>query len=136
VNQHFRKVAQKLRDTVLMHTGSPAHLDTCSMMLGMEVFSCICADEYSLLIEWFDELCKHERQRVSRCANFPLSPLACINCDIASKHGLIFSPKFLRNEFFPRLKLLIFVGDTIHSTNNQFLKCRRCCKGGSEIKDQ
>jgi hypothetical protein len=96
-----------LGDTVLMHTGSPAHLDTCYMMLGMEIFSYMLADEYGLLIEWYDALCAHERSRVRRCADQALSPLACVYCDIASKHGLMFSPKFLRDEFFPRLKLLI-----------------------------
>jgi hypothetical protein len=98
-----------LGDTVLMHTGSPAHLDTCYMMLGMEIFSYMLADEYDLLVEWFDELCRHERSRVNRCADLELSPLACIYCDIASKQGLMFSPQFLRGEFFPRLKLLIDV---------------------------
>jgi len=96
-----------LGETVLMHTGSPAHLDTCYMMLGFEIFSYMLADEYGLLIEWFDKLCKHERCRVSRCADFNLSPVSCIYCDIASKQGLLFSPEFLRNEYFPRLKLLI-----------------------------
>ena len=98
-----------LGDTVLMHTGSPAHLDTCYMMAGMEIFSYLMADDYGLLIEWFDALCRHERQRVERCADFSLSPLACIYCDIASKQGIMFSPEFLRAEYFPRLKMLIDV---------------------------
>ncbi|MCL4417796.1 MAG: hypothetical protein M1365_14090, partial [Actinobacteria bacterium] len=63
-----------LGDTVLMHVGSPAHLDTCYMMAGMEFFSYLLADDYGLLIEWFDELCRHERKRVERCADFKLSP--------------------------------------------------------------
>ena len=96
-----------LGDTVLMHTGSPAHLDTCYMMAGMEIFSYLLVDDYGLLVEWFDELCKHERRRISRCADYNLSPLACIYCDIASTQGLMFSPQFLKDEFFPRLKLLI-----------------------------
>ncbi len=96
-----------LNNTVLMHTGSPAHLDTCYMMLGMDVFSYMLVDDYDLLIEWFDALCRHEMRRVDRCADYELSPLACVYCDIASKQGLMFSPKLLRDEYFPRLKLLI-----------------------------
>lgn len=96
-----------LGDTVLMHTGSPAQLDTCYMMLGMDIFSYMLADDRGLLIEWFDALCRHERRRISRCANYKLSPLACIYCDIASKQGMMFAPEFLREEYFPRLKLLI-----------------------------
>lgn len=96
-----------LNNTLLMHTGSPAHLDTCYMMLGMEIFSYLLADDYGLLIEWFDELCKHERKRVNLCADYDLSPLTCVYCDIASKTGLMFSKSFLTAEFFPRVKLLI-----------------------------
>ncbi len=95
-----------LRDTVLMHT-SYVHLDTCYMMAGMEIFSYLIADDYGLLIEWFDELCKHERRRVNRCADYNLSPIAVAECDIASKTGLMFSKEFLEAEYFPRLKLLI-----------------------------
>lgn len=96
-----------LQNTVLMHTGSPAHLDTCYMMLGMDIFSYLLMDDYWLLVEWYDELCNHERRRVSRCADYGLSPISCVYCDIASKLGLMFSPKFLRDEFFPRLKGII-----------------------------
>ncbi|MCL5986560.1 MAG: hypothetical protein M1371_08360 [Actinobacteria bacterium] len=96
-----------LKNAVLFHTGSPAHLDTCYMMAGMEVFSYLMVDDYGLLIEWFDGLCKHERRRVSRCADYELSPVACVYCDIASKTSLLFSPNFLKAEYFPRLKLLI-----------------------------
>ncbi|MCK5094783.1 MAG: hypothetical protein KAR18_08665, partial [Spirochaetes bacterium] len=96
-----------LGDTVLMHTGSPAHLDTCYMMLGMDIFSYMLVDDRGLLVEWFDALCRHEKRRISRCADYELSPLACIYCDIASKQGLMFSPGFLREEYFPRLKMLI-----------------------------
>jgi len=103
----FLMKKQWLQDTVLMHNGSPAHLDTCYMMAGMEIFSYLMVDDYGLLIEWFDELCRHERRRVNRNADYLLSPLACVYCDIASKTGLMFSEKFLRAEFFPRLKLLI-----------------------------
>ena len=103
----FLKEQSWLGDTVLMHTGSPAHLDTCYMMLGMDIFSYMLADDRGLLVEWFDALCRHEKRRISRCADFKLSPLACIYCDIASKQGLMFSPGFLRDEYFPRLKMLI-----------------------------
>jgi hypothetical protein len=103
----FLQKKEWLGDTLLMHTGSPAQLDTCYMMLGFEIFSYMLADDYGLLMELFDELIKHEIRRVKRCADYDLSPLACVFCDIASKQGLLFSPRFLRDEYFPRLKLLI-----------------------------
>lgn len=112
--EEFLTKQKYLGDVLLMHTGSPAHLDTCYMMAGMEVFSYLIADDYGLLIEWFDLLCKHEKKRVNRCADYNLSPLACIYCDIASKTGLMFSKKFLEAEFFPRLKSLV---DEWHNHN-------------------
>jgi hypothetical protein len=105
--EDFNKKQGWLGDTVLMHTGSPAQLDTCYMMLGFDIFSYMLVDDYGLLVEWFDELIKHEIGRVQKCADFELSPVSCIFCDIASKQNLLFSPQFLRDEYFPRLKLLI-----------------------------
>ena len=110
--EEFLRKQAWLGDTVLMHTGSPAQLDTCYMMLGFEMFSYLLADAPALLEEWFDVLIRHEIERVNRCADFDLSPLACVFCDIASKQNLLFSPEFLRKIYFPRLKRLI---DTWHS---------------------
>lgn len=103
-----------LNGAVLFHYGSPACLDICYMMLGMEMFSYMLADDYSLLIEFFDELCKHEIKRINLVADYKLSPVTCIYCDIASKTGLMFSGKFLRDEFFPRLKKM---NDEWHNHN-------------------
>jgi hypothetical protein len=105
--EDFRKKQGWLGETILMHTGSPAQLDTCYMMLGFDIFSYMLADDYWLLVEWFDELIKHEIGRVQKCADYELSPLACVFCDIASKQNLLLSPQFLRDEYFPRLKMLI-----------------------------
>jgi len=112
--EDFLKKQNWAGKTMLMHTGSPASLDDCYMMLGMEIFSYMIADDYGLLKEWFDELSKHEIERVNRNADYKLSPLACVYCDIASTNGLMFSKKLLEDFYFPRLKLLI---DEWHSHN-------------------
>jgi hypothetical protein len=101
-------------DAMLMHTGSPASLDDCYMMIGMEIFSYLTVDDPGLLEEWFDKLSNHEINRVRRNADYELSPLACVYCDIASTTGLMFSQKFLKDLYFPRLKLLI---DEWHNHN-------------------
>lgn len=105
--EEFLRKQKWMGDTVLMHTGSPSQLDTCYMMLGFELFSYLMADDPDLLEEWFDTLIQHEIKRVHRCADYDLSPLACVFCDIASKQSLLFSPQFLRDIYFPRLKRLI-----------------------------
>jgi len=105
--EDFSRKQSWLGSTMLMHTGSPASLDTLYMMLGMDFFSYLMFDDYGLLEEWFDLLIKHEIRRVNRNAGYKDSPLACVYCDIASKTGLLFSKAFLQNFYFPRLKCLI-----------------------------
>ena len=112
--EDFLKKQKWAQGTMMMHTGSPASLDDCYMMLGMEIFSYLTVDDPGILYEWFEELSKHEINRVKRNADYDLSPLACVYCDIASTTGLMFSKKFLKDFYFPRLKLLI---DEWHNHN-------------------
>ncbi len=48
-----------------------------------------------------------EIQRVHETADPALSPVALVYSDIAGTDQLMFSPKFLRKEFFPRLVKLV-----------------------------
>ena len=48
-----------------------------------------------------------EIQRVHEAADPELSPVALVYADIADKNRTIFSPGFLRREFFPRLRKLV-----------------------------
>lgn len=97
-----------LGDTVLFHDESPVGLDTAMDLAGLKLFSELCFDESDLVSEWLEALNLHEVKRVKYEMQFSaeLSPVALPYCDLAYKNGLIFSPEFLRKEFFPRLKRL------------------------------
>jgi hypothetical protein len=73
---------------------------------GHEMFAYLMQDDPSLLEEWLEALCQAELRRVRMIANPRLIPIALTADDIAYKTSLLFSPKWLRAVFLPRLKRL------------------------------
>lgn len=61
----------------------------------------------ALVSEWLEALNWAEIQRVHEEADPRLSPVALVYADIADKNKPLFSPAFLRREFFPRLRSLV-----------------------------
>ncbi len=100
----FSKIQEMISDTVLFQDESPVGLDTIMDMIGIDKLSLLYADKPELVSECLEVLCNHEVKRIELVANPGLSPLVLPYCDLAYKGGLIFSPQFLRKEFFPRLK--------------------------------
>ena len=93
--------------TIPCHIESPVGLDTMYNISGFELFSYMLVDDPGLVSEWFDVLNEHELNRVHLIADKEISPLVVVYCDIASNNGPIFSPTFLRKDFFPRVKKLV-----------------------------
>ncbi|MHB8277898.1 MAG: uroporphyrinogen decarboxylase family protein [Candidatus Humimicrobiaceae bacterium] len=106
--ERFLKRKEVLGDTVLFHDESPVGLDTAMDLAGIELFTYLYFEEPDLVSDWLEVLNLHEVKRVRYEMQFAseLSPVALPYCDLAYKNGLIFSPDFLRKEFFPRLKRL------------------------------
>jgi hypothetical protein len=98
-------------NTVLFPFESPQGLDTAHIRLGLELFSYAYAEDPELISRWLEALNWNEIQRVHECADATLSPVALVYADQADKNQLLFSPSFLRREFFPRLRKLV---DTWH----------------------
>ena len=100
----FLETQALIGDTVNIITAQCTGLSGISCTLGLELFSYLMADEPGLVSE-FLELCTS--QAIALChavADRELSPVMAIGDDIACKQRLLYSPEFLRNEFFPRLK--------------------------------
>lgn len=57
--------------------------------------------------DWLEALNWAEIQRVHETADPTPAPMVLVYADIAGTDQLIFSPEFLRQEFFPRLKKLV-----------------------------
>ena len=74
---------------------------------GMELFSYLIADQPELVEAWLDTRHRAELRRVAAIADPALIPVALTYDDIAYKTGLLFSPRWLRRYWVPRLKQLV-----------------------------
>ena len=111
--EQFMKLQEKLGDnTVLFPNESPVGLDTVHVRAGLELLSYAIADYPELVSDWLEALNWAEIQRVHEFADAELSPVALVYADQADKNQTLFSPAFLRREFFPRLRKLV---DAWHS---------------------
>jgi hypothetical protein len=110
--EQFLELQEKLGDTVLFPTESPVGLDTAYIRAGLDLFVYGYMEYPELISEWLEALNEAEIKRVHDTADPTLSPVALVFADMAFKNTLLFSPAFLRKEFFPRLKKLV---DAWHS---------------------
>ena len=75
--------------------------------LGMERFAYLLADQPDLMEAWLEARCQAELRRVAAIADPALVPVALTYDDIAYKAGLLFSPRWLRQHWLPRLRRLV-----------------------------
>jgi len=119
--KEFLKKQKYFKDMVIFHNESPIGLDSAFNRAGLELFSYSYFEYPDLISEWIDAFNRHEINRVNDIGEkydlYGLSPVALVYCDLAYKTGLIFSPEFLKKEFFQRAKKLV---DTWHKYN---IKC-------------
>lgn len=94
-------------NTVLFPFESPVGLDTAYIRAGLELFCYAYAENPQLVSDWLEALNWAEIQRVHESADARLSPVALVYADHADKNQTLFSPRFLRREFFPRLRKLV-----------------------------
>ena len=111
--EQFLRLQEKVgENTVLFPNESPVGLDTAHIRAGLVLFSYAYAEEPETISAWLEALNWAEIQRVHETADATLSPVALVYADQADKNKTLFSPAFLRREFFPRLQKLV---DAWHS---------------------
>lgn len=76
-------------------------------MLGWDFFTALMFDYPDLLEEWLDARHRAELRRVEAIADPRRIPVALTYDDIAYKHGLLISPKWLHQHWIPRLERLV-----------------------------
>lgn len=104
----FLRLQEKVgENTVLFPDESPVGLDTAYIRAGIEMFSFGYAENPELISEWLEALNQAEIERVHEVADASLSPVVLVFADQADKNQTLFSPAFLRREFFPRLANLV-----------------------------
>lgn len=74
---------------------------------GIEQFVYLMADYADLVEAWLDARHRAELRRVAAIADAQLLPAVLTYDDIAYKASTIFSPRWLRRHWFPRLKQLV-----------------------------
>ncbi len=106
--EQFLELQEKVGDnTVLFPFESPVGLDTAHIRAGLELFVYAYAENPQLVSDWLEALNWAEIERVHECADAALAPVALVYADLADKNQPLFSPRFLRREFFPRLRKLV-----------------------------
>ncbi len=104
--QQVEDLQKGIGDDTVIVVESGAGLDTAYTAAGMELFTYLLVDEPGLVSEWLETLNQAELRRAKAIADPDLVPVMLTYSDIAFKTGTLFSPAFLRKEFFPRLKRL------------------------------
>lgn len=74
---------------------------------GMDLFSYLMADAPELVEAWLEARHQAELRRVAAIADPALIPIALTYDDLAYKNGLLFSPRWLRRLWVPRLARLV-----------------------------
>jgi len=106
--EQFLEFQEKVgENTVIFPNESPVGLDTVHVRAGLDLLAYAYAENPGLVSDWLEALNWAEIQRVHEAADPTLSPVALVYADIAGTSDLMFSPKFLRKEFFPRLAKLV-----------------------------
>jgi len=122
-------------DTVIFDYVFDTGLCSCWNWGKIEPFTFLYYDEPEIVSEYLKARTDDAIRKAHAIADKSLSPLILIADDLASKTAPIFSPEFLRKEFFPHLKRIVTachehgVKTFFHSDGNwkilipDFLKC-------------
>ncbi|MFC1713590.1 hypothetical protein ACFL6S_07980 [Candidatus Poribacteria bacterium] len=81
-------------------------LDDIRGTMGIEYFSYLCADDPGIASQYLELRTEQEVAIIHAIADPQISPFALTFGDIAMKAKLLHSPRWLSQEFFPRLKRL------------------------------
>lgn len=136
-NHHkkFLEIQRLIGDTVLCEYPASVGICDCWAYGRIVPFSYLYHDEPEVISEYLKIHTENEIRKVHAIANKTLSPVVLIADDLASKTSPIFSPQFLRKEFFPHLTRLVEAWHShglkviYHSDGNwkilidDFLKC-------------
>jgi hypothetical protein len=106
--EQYLELQEKVgENTVIFPNESPVGLDTAHVRAGLDLLSYAIAENPQLVSDWLEALNWAEIQRVHETADPALAPVALVFSDIAGTDAIMFSPAFLRQEFFPRLAKLV-----------------------------
>lgn len=101
----FARQCAAIAPTVLMWTiEAGSGFFSVANQCGLELFSYLWADEPALLSEWIAARWDLGLRKVKALTQPDLSPIAFIGEDISDSQSVMYPPRLLRQEMFPRLK--------------------------------
>ena len=108
-NHHkkFLEIQTLIGDTVLCEYPASVGICDCWSHGRIIPFSYLYQDEPEVISEYLKVSADNAIRKVHTIADETLSPVVLIADDLASKTAPIFSPEFLRKEFFPHLTRLV-----------------------------
>ena len=103
----FQRYLNDLNGTVLMYPDVSPGFDHVYTLGGWEIFTEMFFDRQDVLIDYMETMTSLQVERAHAIADYELSPVVLIACDIAHKDGPLVSPKFMAKEYFPRVKRIV-----------------------------
>lgn len=103
----FKRYLELLDGAVLMYPDVSCGFDHLYTLGGWEIFTEMFFEHRNLLVEYMETLTTMQVVRAHAIADTYLSPCVLIACDIAQKEGPLVSPKFMAEQFFPRVARIV-----------------------------
>ena len=96
----------RIGETVIIDYSVQVGFCQCWYRLGLEWFIYLYDVAPQVISDYVELFCARQLERLHAIASPDLSPVVLIAEDFATKQGPIFGPAFLRQELFPRVRLL------------------------------
>lgn len=100
----FENTVAYIGDTVHLLVQHGTGLDEILYYLGFTLLSYVMADDPELISEALEAITTNHVELCHAIADPELSPCVLTYCDVAFKDHLLYSPRFLRQEIFPRIR--------------------------------
>jgi len=107
VNRAFERFVRKMDGTMMIAPETVPGLYTAANRFGFEWFVYLYHDYPEMALEYYDALVDHELFRIDSFGPTGLSKVALISETTASNAGLMWSPQFIRDVIYPRVKKCI-----------------------------
>jgi uroporphyrinogen decarboxylase len=104
--KYFLENVARLGNTIHLITQQGTGLDDMDYLLGFTMLSYLMADDPGVISEFLEATTSNNVAICHAIADPELSPIVLTYADVAYKGHLLYSPRFLRQEIFPRIKRL------------------------------
>jgi uroporphyrinogen-III decarboxylase len=137
----FKRIADKLEDTVMVAPESLPGMYTATNRYGFELFIYAFYDYPEDTLALYKALGDYEVARIHSFADLDLTPVALLSEELASNSGLLFRPDFIKEVIYPNIKKVIDAWKShgykviFHSDGNKWLVLDDIISFGADVID-